>query len=326
MSGLDKLCNYFNQAWLEFTGRPIEAEIGNGWAEGIHPEDRERCLDTYTGAFDRHESFKMEYRLRGNDGEYRWVIDIGVPRFNPDGLFAGYIGSCLDVSERKMAEEALTNLSGSLIDAQEEERKRIARDLHDDYNQRLAVLANDLEELAERVGDSADGVSQRLHQLWNGVSELAADLHGLSHTLHSSTLESLGLVIGVKAFCQEFADQQQMQVHFEHENVPNAIPADVALCLFRITQEGLRNIKRHSGANRAEVRLKGLEGKLHLSIADQGRGFDVNRRSPQSGIGIRSMEERLRSLGGHLEVHSRLMEGTRIDAWLPFNAARRLAS
>ena len=319
MSSSDKLCNYFNQPWLEFTGRSIEAELGNGWTGGVHPEDLNFCLDTYTGAFDRRESFKMQYRLRRNDGEYRWLFDIGVPRFNPDGSFAGYIGSCIDVTEQKVAEEALAGLSGRLIEAQEEERKRIARDLHDDYNQRLAVLANDLEELAERVGDSPVAASQRLHQLWNGVSEIAADLHHLSHTLHSSTLESLGLVAGVKAFCQEFAEQQQMQVHFAHENVPRAIPADVALCLFRITQEGLRNVKRHSGANRAEVRLEGVEEKLHLSVVDWGRGFDVNKRSPQSGIGIRSMEERLRSLGGHLEVHSRPMEGTRIDAWLSFN-------
>jgi signal transduction histidine kinase len=117
-----------------------------------------------------------------------------------------------------------------------------------------------------------------------------------------------------------------MQVHFAHENVPHSIPADVALCLFRITQEGLRNIKRHSESSRAEVRLETVEETLHLSVSDRGRGFDVKNRSPQSGIGIRSMEERLRSLGGHLEVHSRPMEGTRIDAWLPLKAAHRLAS
>ena len=266
----------------------------------------------------------LEVLLRRKDGEIRTSLG-SAELIEVNGVPCA-LSVFADVTERKMAEEALTDLSGRLIDAQEEERKRIARDLHDDYNQRLAVLANDLEELAERVGDSPVGASQRLHQLWNGVSELAADLHGLSHTLHSSTLESLGLVAGVKAFCQEFADQQQMQVHFAHENVPHAIPADVALCLFRITQEGLRNIKRHSGTNRAEVHLEWVEEKLHLSIADRGKGFDVNKRSPQSGIGIRSMEERLRSLGGHLEVHSRPMEGTRIDAWLPFKAASRLAS
>ena len=106
----------------------------------------------------------MQYRLRRNDGEYRWVFDIGVPRFNPDRSFAGYIGSCIDVTERKMAEEALASLSGRLIDAQEEERKRIAREIHDDYNQRLAVLAMDLEDIAEKIGDSSVDVGERLHR------------------------------------------------------------------------------------------------------------------------------------------------------------------
>jgi signal transduction histidine kinase len=228
--------------------------------------------------------------------------------------------------ERRRTEESLRDTAGRLIDAQEEEHKRIAREIHDDYNQRLAVLANDLDELAEHVGESPRATSERLHQLWNGVSEIAADLHTLSHSLHPSTLENLGLVAGMKAFCDEFSGQQQMKIHFASENVPRAIPTDVALCLFRVTQEGLRNIKRHSGTNRAEVRLERIEDKLHLSICDRGRGFDVNQRSPRSGIGIRSMEERLRFLGGHLEVQSRPMEGTRIDAWLPFEAAGRLAS
>jgi PAS domain S-box-containing protein len=326
MSGPDKQCNYFNQPWLEFTGRSVDAELGSGWAEGVHPEDFRACLDTYTKAFERHQSFQMEYRLRRNDGEYRWVFDIGVPRFDQDGSFAGYIGSCIDVTERRMAEKALASLSGRLIDAQEEERKRIAREIHDDYNQRLALVANTLGELAVHSEESPQALGQQLHELWNGVSEVAADLHGLSHSLHSSTLESLGLTAGVKAFCKEFAEQQQMQVSFAHENVPSSIPADLALCLFRITQEGLRNIKRHSGSSRAEVRLEMVKETLHLSVSDWGRGFDMKNRSPQSGIGIRSMEERLRFLGGYLEVHSRPTEGTRIDAWLPLEAARRLAS
>jgi PAS domain S-box-containing protein len=323
MSGPDKLCTYFNQPWLEFTGRSIETQLGNGWAEGVHPEDLSNCLDIYTSAFDRRESFKRQYRLRRNDGEYRWVFDIGVARFNPDLSFAGYIGSCIDVTERKIVEEALANLSGRLIDAQEEERKRIAREIHDDYNQRLAVLAMDLEELAEQIGDSPAEAGPRFRRIWNQIGELGSDLHSLSHRLHSSTLESLGLVAGAKAFCEEFAAQQEMQVDFAYQNVPRGVPGDVALCLFRITQEGLRNVKRHSGASKAKVRLEGSVEKLHLSIADQGRGFDVNEHSSRDGIGIRSMEERLRSLGGQLEISSRPMEGTRIDAWLPLTVDRQ---
>ncbi|RCJ39499.1 hypothetical protein A6769_07035 [Nostoc punctiforme NIES-2108] len=107
MSGTDKLCNYFNKPWLDFTGRTLEQEMGYGWAEGVHPDDCQRCLDTYTNAFDARQNFKMEYRLRRNDGEYRWVFDTGVPRFAPTGEFLGYIGSCVDIHDRNLAEAAL---------------------------------------------------------------------------------------------------------------------------------------------------------------------------------------------------------------------------
>jgi PAS domain S-box-containing protein len=319
MSGPDKLRTYFNQPWLEFTGIPMEVQLGNGWAESVHPKDLKTCMDTYTVRFDRREQFQREYRLRRHDGEYRWVLDIGVPRFNPDGSFAGYIGSCIDVTERKIAEEALASLSGRLIDAQEEERKRIAREIHDDYNQRLVMLAMEVEELADQVGDSPVEAGPIFHQIWNQIGEIGSDLHSLSHRLHSSTLESLGLVAGMKAFCEEFAEQQEIQVDFAHENVPRGIPADAALCLFRVAQEGLRNIKRHSGVNKAEVRLEWSDNILHLSVLDRGRGFDPNKPLAEHGIGIRSMEERLRLLGGQLEIHSRRMEGARVHAWLPFN-------
>ena len=139
MAGTDRLCTYVNQPWLEFTGRPLEAELGDGWAEGVHGEDLKRCLETYSEAFDQRQSFEMEYRLRRNDGEYRWILDIGVPRFNSDGNFAGYIGSCLDITDRKLAEEALASVGHRLIEAHEEERTWIARELHDDIVQRVAL-------------------------------------------------------------------------------------------------------------------------------------------------------------------------------------------
>ena len=226
-----------------------------------------------------------------------------------------------DVTERKRAEEVLASLSGRLIEAQDEERKRIAREIHDDYSQRIAMVAMDLEQLAENVGDSSGETSEQFHELFDRVSELGADLHSLSHRLHSSTLESLGLLAGVEAFCKEFAGQQEMRVDFVHGDIPRGVPGDAALCIFRIAQEALRNIKKHSGANQAEVRLEQQDGRLHLSVSDCGRGFDSNKPLAEHGIGIHSMEERLRSLGGKLEIQSRPMEGTRIDAWLPLKMA-----
>ena len=324
MAGTDQRCNYFNQPWLRFTGRSLEAELGDGWTRGVHPDDLESCLNTYARAFDKRGNFEIEYRLRRYDGQYRWIVDIGVPRFNPDGSFAGFIGSCMDVTERKMAEEALSNLSGHLIEAQEEERRRIAREIHDDYNQRLAMLAIDLEELTKT---SSIETGARLHELWNRVGEIGADLHSLSHRLHSSTLERLGLAAGVRAFCQEFSEQQGIHINFVHDNLPRDIPENDALCLFRIVQEALRNVRRHSGADRATVRLEVTGQKLHLAVVDQGHGFDLAGESAEVGIGIRSMEERLRILGGKFEIHSRPAEGTRIDAWLPLQeAARKRAS
>ena len=292
----------------------------------VHPEDRERVSRTIAQATEDQRPYTAEFRVVRRDGAVRWVAARGKFYFSRKGDAERMLGMGVDITERKMAEEALASLSGRLIDAQEEERKRIARELHDDYNQRLAMLAIDLERLAEDDPEDPIESNQFLLQLSNRASELGADLHSLSHSLHPSTLRILGLVAAMKAFCEEFEEQQEMQVDFGHENVPRDIPEDVELCAFRIAQEGLRNVKRHSGANRATVHLVWSDGRLHLAVSDQGRGFDSNKPPGEQGIGLRSMEERLRVLGGRLEIHSRPMEGTRIDAWLPLESNSRRAA
>ncbi len=147
MAGTDKHCNFFNQGWLNFTGRPIQEELGDGWVSGVHPDDVQRCLEFYSDSFEARAEFEMEYRLLRADGDYRWIVDRGVPRFASDGTFCGYIGSCVDITDRKLFEESLHALSGRLINAQEEERARIARELHDDFSQRLALLGIGLGQL-----------------------------------------------------------------------------------------------------------------------------------------------------------------------------------
>jgi PAS domain S-box-containing protein len=114
ISGTDKLCTYFNKPWLDFTGRPLQHEVGNGWTEGVHPDDLKRCLDTYVSAFEARQGFRMQYRLRRFDGEYRWVLDTGVPRFESDGTFEGYIGSCIDITDERHAEEESRDLRRQL--------------------------------------------------------------------------------------------------------------------------------------------------------------------------------------------------------------------
>lgn len=224
------------------------------------------------------------------------------------------------VEERKHTETALRDLNGRLIHSQEEERSRLARELHDDFSQRLALFAIDVEKAAETMEQSSADAAKKMHELWNEACEIGADLHSLSHSLHSSTLESLGLVAGISSLCDEFSEQQGIQVDFAHKDVPGSIPFDVALCLFRIVQEGLRNVKKHSYCSRAQVTLETAHSAVHLRVSDQGAGFNQNDRSRHTGLGIRSMEERLRLVGGRFEIRTRPMEGTQIDAWIPLKS------
>ena len=282
----------------------------------VHPEDRERVEAALAEAKEKREPYVADYRVVRPDGEERWISARGKYYYARDGEVERMLGMAIDVTERKLAEQALKSLSGQLISAQEEERSRIAREIHDDYQQRLAMLSIDLEEVAQSVGDDSEASCQ-LRELWNRVGELGSDLHSLSHRLHSSTLDNLGLVPALRALCAEFQDYHSIAVNFVDENVPRGISREVALCLFRITQEALQNVNKHSHADSAEVRVEGLEQKIHLSVSDHGSGFDPKANSRDAGIGIRSMEERVKLVGGQFAIHSRPEEGTRIDVWVP---------
>jgi signal transduction histidine kinase/ABC-type uncharacterized transport system substrate-binding protein len=208
-------------------------------------------------------------------------------------------------------------LGGMLINAQEGERARLASELHDDFSQRLAVLSLGLETAADIIPESPAEANRQLHELMNSASEIGADLHTLSHRLHSSTLERLGLAAGVAAFCKEFTAQQGIQVVFFHVDVPRSVSPDVALCLFRIVQEGLRNVRKHSGAGSAQVQLERVDDAIHLLISDKGQGFDLKEAAESQGLGLSSMRERMRLVGGRFEIHSETKKGTMIEVWAP---------
>jgi PAS domain S-box-containing protein len=314
MSGADKLCNFFNQCWLDFTGRTLEQESGSGWASGVHEEDLERCLRIYSGAFDARVDFEMEYRLKRFDGKYRWIVDYGVPRFESDGTFCGYIGSCVDITDRKVAAESLEVLSGRLINAQEEERGRIARELHDDFSQRLALLGIGLSRLWKKRPESEEEERILVRELWNRTQEISSDVHRLSHQLHSSKLQHVGLASALMGLCEEISEKYGIRVEFTDRGVPAEIPKDVALCLFRVAQEALNNVVKHSKTKQAQVELCGAENEIRLLVVDAGLGFNVVLDRPDVGIGLVGMRERLRLVGGRLSVQSASMQGTRILA------------
>ncbi len=220
----------------------------------------------------------------------------------------------------RIARDAQMQLSGLLINAQEKERSRLASELHDDFSQRLALLALGLENAEEALPDSPRSAKQQLHHLLNSASEIGADIHTVSHRLHSATLENLGLVPGIGALCKEFNDWYGIEIDFSSEDIPKGIRSDVALCLFRIVQEALQNLKKHSGVVKAEVRLRRIGNKIVVSIRDEGKGFDA-RVNGEPGLGLRSMRERARLAGGYLKINSVPGKGTRIEATVPLQLA-----
>jgi PAS domain S-box-containing protein len=314
-AGTDRKCNYVNKTWLDFTGRPLEAELGDGWVEGVHPADSNRCLQTYTEAFNRRKSFELQHRLRRKDGEYRWVLDDGIPRFNPDGTFAGYIGSCIDITEQKLAEESLATIGRKLIEAHEAERTWIGRELHDDINQRLALLAINLDQWSHDA--STNEVTELVRHTRARITEIAQDVQGLSHRLHSSKLDYLGLATAAKSFCRELSEKTKVEIVFRDAGIPHTLSKEVSLCLFRVLQEGLQNAVKHSGVRSFTVDLQGTEESIELTVADCGSGFEEQEAFTRHGLGLISMRERLQMVHGELSVKSQPGAGTTIRARIP---------
>jgi PAS domain S-box-containing protein len=567
MAGKDKLCYFFNKPWLEFTGRSFEDEYGNGWAKGVHPDDVHGRLGVFNQSFNLRKKFAMEYRLRRHDGEYRWVLDVGSPRFNQDGSFAGYIGlavdvtenkkaadalraseerlrlaqqvshigtferdlhsgvltwtaemeaiyglppgaftqtrrafeelihpwdqtrvqeligaaitsgdpatgewrviwpdgslhwiagrwralmdesgkptrvvgvnmditerklteeklgeyeravegaaeiilvvdreyrylianreflrrhnftpegvighfvydfmdkkrfedivkpqledcfqgrvvryemrytypklgerdllvsyfpiegpngidraACIlqDITERKQAEETLRSMSQKLIDAQEQERTRIARELHDDINQRVALVAVQIAQI-QRTSERGSELSEPLNALQRDLIEISSDLESLSHSLHSSKLRYLGAVAAMKSWCQEFGDRQHMEITFRH-HVISAVPPEIGLCMFRVLQEALQNAAKYSEAKHVDVNIAEEADKLHLSVRDSGIGFNVESAKQGKGLGLTSIDERVRMVNGTITIQSRPRGGTTIHIEIPLQS------
>ena len=218
-------------------------------------------------------------------------------------------------AERRQAEEAAHKLSGRLINAQEQERSRLARELHDDVTQRLALLAINAGR-EERVLPSNTG-GKAMRTMREDLVRLSEDVHALSYRLHPSILEDLGLVEALKCECNGFSKLSPIQVAMNAPEIPVVIPSDTALCLFRVTQEALRNIARHAEASAVHVSLRRLDGGLQLVVQDNGIGFDPAQCRSRPSLGLASMQQRISLLDGNFDIESAPGHGTTVLAWIP---------
>jgi PAS domain S-box-containing protein len=256
-----------------------------------------------------------EVHFRSRDGTQRVGLGAGeLIQIESEPCILSVIA---DITERKLAEEALSGMSRKLIEAQEQERTRVARELHDDIGQRLAMLAIDLERLQQNPVVLSAEARSRVEELQKRASELSTDIQSMSHELHSSKLEYLGIVAAMKSFTKEFGAQQNLEIDFQSHDLPSPVPADISLCLFRVLQEALHNSAKHSGVRRFAVRLWGTSDEIHLTVMDAGIGFNREAAKTGRGLGLVSMKERLKLVNGTLSIDTQPKRGTTIHARVP---------
>jgi PAS domain S-box-containing protein len=312
---------FFNKATLQFLGLPSESAFA-GWSKAVHLDDRAHLAEISRSAWLARQPFDTEYRIRRADGIYRWIALQAVPRLAPDGAFLGYIGSALDVTERKRAEDDLHQLSARLLQLQDEERRRIARDLHDMTAQELFALTINLARLQQLVPDPGMAVQDLLADSRALGDQALQDLRTLSYLLHPPLLDQVGLVSALEWYVDGFRQRSGIDVALAISGDTGRLPPDVETALFRIVQEGLANIHRHSGSGTASIALDREYDAIRLLMEDHGRGIATYHAPgsqdelPALGIGIPGMRERVRQLGGRLEVVSSA-QGTSVSAIVP---------
>ncbi|HEY4762210.1 MAG TPA: PAS domain S-box protein [Candidatus Sulfotelmatobacter sp.] len=310
LSGTDKLCYYFNKGWLDFVGRTLEQESGNGWAENVHPEDFDRCLQIYVSNFDARRPFEMEYRMRHHTGQYRWILDRGVPRYAPDGTFEGYVGGCLDIHAQKEAAEKIRIAEDMtrLMKAQDEERRHIARELHDSAGQTLTVVGMNLAQLIQRAERLVPELAREGRAIETMVQQLHREIRTTSYLLHPPLLDESGLASALSWYLEGLAERSHIAVTLDVADNVGRLPTDMELAIFRLVQECLTNIHRHSGSKTALIRIARNQDGIRTEVRDQGKGISPERlleiQSHGSGVGIMGMRERMRQFHGEMRIES----------------------
>jgi len=285
------------------------------FVDKIHPDDRPKLFAAIARLTPESPAAEVTYRALASDGSLVWLKSNGRGFFDSEGKLLRVIGVVADVTGVKRAEEALAGMTRKLIEAQEQERARIGRELHDDISQRLAILAVEL----ERLQDDPFDVPSRAQQLQKELAQISSDVQALSHELHSSKLEYLGVPAGMRAWCKEISERQKFEVDFKSD-VSSVLPCEVGIGLFRVLQEAIHNAVKHSGVKRIEIQLSQDASEVHLIITDQGVGFDVHEAMQTSGLGLVSMRERVRLLNGTIAIESKPRHGTTVHVRVPLQS------
>ena len=287
-----------------------------GFVDKLYPEDRPKFLAAVAGLTPENPTAEVTYRVLAPDGTLSWLRSNGRGFFDAEGRLVRVIGMVADVTDVKRAEEELSEMTRKLVEAQEQERARIARELHDDVTQRLAMLAIEIEQVEGLRPETPTEVRDWAHELSKRAKEISTDIQALSHELHSSRLEYLGIVGGMKSWCSEFGERRGIEIEF-NPDVQSSVSPEISLCLFRVLQEALHNAPKHSGVKRVDVQLREKSGEIQLTVSDLGKGFDVAATTQDGGLGVTSMRERVRLVGGTIVIDSKPLGGTTIHVRVP---------
>lgn len=318
----DGTLDYCNEVWRSYMGLGLEELQGDGWQSMLHPDDRERVLRAWHESVANGTPYEQEERHRGADGRYRWFLSRGVPLRDDDGRILRWYGTNTDIEDRKQTEEELLHLSGQLLRSQDEERRRIARDLHDSTGQNLVALATMLGRLSNSVPSVGRKSRRLLSECMALTDQCIREVRTLSYLLHPPLLDEAGLEEAIREYVTGFTKRSGIQVELEMSPRLGRVARDIELALFRVVQESLTNIQRHSGNQKAKIRID-RNSDLTLEISDLGRGVSasVQRGKEEArfeiGVGILSMQERVKLIGGRLDIVS-TGHGTTVRATVPF--------
>ena len=282
--------------------------------ECVHPEEKQLYENTFQSLSPENSSYKVIFRYIRPDQKTIWLEESGRAFFHPDGKLLKIVGMASDVTEARQSERVLRELSGRLISSQEDERRRVARELHDHIGQELAILCVQAQRIDSGVSDEEHTTHSDVHELYRRIKEIAVDVSKLSHRLHSSELDFLGLSAAAERLCRDFANQYGIDLDYQIKKVPPRLDSAKSLCFYRILQESLQNVAKHSRATRVVVELHANARELMLRVDDNGIGFDLESVRFASGLGLVSMRERLKLIGGRLEIKSEEGHGTHLVA------------